>query len=120
MNNQDFVDLVEEAIDKFEKQKAFSKDGNGGCFYLNNKGHCCIIGHMMPNDIVRKEADSYSDSCMIDLVEQEFEWTRQFTKRQLELMYQLQWQHDTDHISVVTAVCDMRNSLSDWSDEYNV
>ena len=120
MNNQDFVDLVEEAIDKFEKQNAFSKDSSGGCFYLDNQGHCCIVGHMMPNDMVRKEADSYVDTGLIELVEQEFEWARQFTKEQLDLMYQLQRQHDTDHISVDTAVSDMRNSLSDWSDEHNV
>jgi hypothetical protein len=120
MNNQDFVDLVEEAIDKLEKQNDFSKDGNGGCFYLNNKGHCCIVGHMMPNDIVRKEADSYRDTGLIELVEQEFEWTRQFTKEQIDLMYQLQRQHDAYHISVDTAVCDMRDSLSEWRDEHNV
>jgi hypothetical protein len=116
MNNQDFVDLVEEAINKFEKQNAFSKDSSGGCFYLDKKGHCCIVGHMMPNDIVRKEADSYSESGVLDLVEQEFEWTRQFTKEQVGLMDQLQRQHDTDHISVYTAVSVMRESLDEWSD----
>jgi hypothetical protein len=42
MNNQEFVALVEDAINKFEKQNAFSKDNGSACFYLNNSYYVSI------------------------------------------------------------------------------
>ena len=115
MDNNEFKELVLGAIDKLEKQGVPSKMGEG-CFYLDKKkGHCCIVGHMMPDDETRKAADDMPNGAIYTLWEDEFEWALQFHLHQLEVLSELQKLHDDVLVgeSVVEACQKMREVVSE-------
>lgn len=92
MKQEQFKEMCINAIDKLEEQGVRSIE-LGICSYLSDKG-CCIIGHMMPDDETRREADMGSISGIFHLFESNFPWAQQFTKKQIKVLSQLQYQHD--------------------------
>ncbi len=120
MNNQEFVALVEDAINKFEKQNAFSRSNTGGCFYLSDNGNCCIVGHMMPNDEVRLSADEkVNESSIFALHRSGFPWAQQFNKGQIKLLADLQAIHDGG-VGFSDAIDDMVCNLLGYRKLHNV
>lgn len=95
MKDSEFIELVEQAIDKLEIQGKPSKNGTGGCFYQSENGDCCIVGHMMPDSVTRELADSFEDTDIMALTLYPFEWVLKFTTKQLEFLLNLQAIHDS-------------------------
>lgn len=95
MEHSEFIKLVESAIDKLEAQGKFSRAGHTGkCYYLN-AGNCCIVGHMMPDDHTRYEADNSTSGTGIKyLYLKDFAWPKQFTPLQIDVLAELQYYHD--------------------------
>lgn len=65
-NLQKFIKKVEKGVDKFEEQGRYSFE-DGGCFYIMYSASCkyhCVIGHMMPSDKVRKQAESLDETAI--------------------------------------------------------
>lgn len=118
MNNSDFVQLVDKAINSFELQGEFSRVDHGGCFYLRF-GKSCIVGHMMPDDATRHLADTDSDSDIENLYFNGFEWTKQFDDLQIHLLKDLQCIHDKYEYFGL-AIKDMRYILRKYKEDYNV
>lgn len=107
MDNAEFKDMVLSAIDKLEQQGVPSKDAFRGCYYLNKENnHCCIVGHMMPDDKTRELADSYGNGDVGSLVQEGFQWFEKFTHKQTELLWNLQGIHDAVNVDApVTEAC---------------
>ena len=116
MDNNEFKELVLGAIDKLEKQGVPSQNNDGDCYYLNKENnHCCIVGHMMPDDETRVSADSMESGAIDDLWNDNFEWVLQFHLEQLEVLSKLQHLHDVVEVgeSVVEACQKMREVVSE-------
>lgn len=119
MNNDEFKALAISAIDKLEKQGRFSVDYKyplQSCCYLSGNGDCCIIGHMMPDDETRKEADGFAETSIYSLWVDKFEWARQFTWEQVSVLTELQRIHDkygTGNGDIKQAVKDMREYVEE-------
>lgn len=94
MEKQEFVALVEQAIEKLKVQGKPSKLSDGSCKYQGPVDTCCIIGHMMPTDQVRLKADSYKESSVKSLKNFGFSWFDQFNPKQMRLLSTLQEIHD--------------------------
>lgn len=92
MQKQEFLTLVENAINALEKQGQPSVNQKGQCRYQYGD-RCCIVGHMMPKNI-RGLADEQSSSSIISLRDDKFEWATQFTDKQFKLLIELQSTHD--------------------------
>ena len=121
MDNDKFKELVLGAIDKLEKQGVPSKVNYGkinyGCFYLNKENnHCCIVGHMMPDDETRVSADSIGVGSISDLWECDFEWALQFHLDQIIVLSKLQELHDDAQTGkcVVETCQKMREVIKLW------
>jgi hypothetical protein len=107
ISNKDFKTMVVNAILALEQQGEPSHNSEtGGCFYLMHKNDgkklCCIVGHMMPDNDVRVRADSNRYTSVDDLYSINFEWVKQFSEEQLNLLVSLQEEHDnwTDNHSI--------------------
>ncbi len=98
MKTQQFIDLCNSAIDKLEAQGRPSKLPTGLCRYLSPEGDCCIVGHMMPSDIIRRRADEHPNPDICHLKKDKFNWLKQFTLDQIMVLADLQLKHD--HIKV--------------------
>lgn len=114
MQKQEFLTLVEGAINALEKQGKPSVNLKSQCKYQYG-GLCCIVGHMMPENI-RSLADEQSSSGMMCLRDTGFEWTTQFTDKQISLLIQLQNIHDglgrhPLNVDFAEAISNMRESL---------
>jgi hypothetical protein len=95
MDQQEFKNLVGVAITKLEKQGSPSRGVNGVCKYLSHENNCCIVGHMMPNDDIRFQADNdYPSTLVRDLRKSGMEWFNQFTDDQIDELSILQYYHD--------------------------
>lgn len=96
MQIEDFKKMVVDAINAFAKQgqKSVHFDGGHGCAYINKKGHCCIVGHMMDSDETRMLADKQDDSSIFSLFNDGFPWTQQFNEEQILFLSDLQNIHD--------------------------
>jgi hypothetical protein len=94
MKDSEFIELVEKAIDKLELQGKPSKIGTGGCFYQGEDGACCIVGHMMPDNVTREKADISFEPAIVDLYRSGFPWALQFTNKQIKVLSGLQSLHD--------------------------
>jgi len=114
MEKKDFVKLVTEAIDKLEVQGRACTDRSKACHYLDDLGHCCIVGHMMPDDDVRKSADRAEKSSIMGLYREGFEWLEQFNAQQVDLLDSLQEVHDDPHMPFEEKL----NEMQDILDEY--
>jgi hypothetical protein len=120
MENTEFVNLVKQAIEAFKEQNTKS-ESFGACKYLreNNDGTklCCIVGHMMPNDEVRKRADKcLSETGIYSLWEHGFEWAQQFSTPQIKFLGGMQNIHDSIYITytVQEAVEIMEEKLEEY------
>lgn len=113
MKKQGFISLVKDAINNFEIQGKFSRGVIGGCFY-NNGGLRCIVGWMMPADVSRL-ADTQVESGILDLAADDFEWTKQFNKEQIEVLSGLQDYHDHSQ-DVADAVAKMKHVIDDYEE----
>jgi hypothetical protein len=111
MEHNQFLQLVENAINAFEKQGQFSRGATteSKCFYSRN-GLCCIVGHMMPDEAIRVNADSQPSTSILSLYGSDFEWTKQFNRTQIDLLHALQGHHDTN-CYMDEALTEMRYSL---------
>ena len=94
MNNKEFKDLVLLGIDKLEMQGEFSKDADDNSCSYNYNGLCCVVGHMMPNNEVREEADNEMDSSITSLYNIGNDWASKFTEEQIDTLGLLQRMHD--------------------------
>lgn len=99
MDQQEFKNLVGVAITKLEKQGSPSREpDSGGCWYLSSSGKSCIVGHMMPNDQVRKDADKGTPDGLSGVKElfhyKSSAWLSQFTENQINTLSSLQYYHD--------------------------
>lgn len=98
MKEEEFIELVQEAVWNLECQGEPCRDSYGDCKYnLGNK--YCIVGWMMPDRATCKEADegaldSLVDNDITSLYDGLFEWAQQFTDRQIKFMKRLQILHD--------------------------
>lgn len=97
MKHEDFLAMVRSAIDKLSEQNARSYEPKKGCMYLSSTGQCCIVGFMMPDDETRRLADSFDTVGITSLRysdEINFPWAQQFIGKQIQLLAQLQQEHD--------------------------
>lgn len=96
MTELDFIKMVEDGVAKVLAQGEPSMDEHADCCYLNDKGLCCVVGHMMPDDKTRRLADSRQNgSNILSLYDwNEFIWTDQFAEKQIQLLSDLQNVHD--------------------------
>jgi hypothetical protein len=99
MEHIKFVNMVTKAISELEVQGELSKTDSGGCLYHQKKSDgtvlCCIVGHMMQNESIQKEADNWEfDSSITTLYDEGFPWTTQFNDEQIEMLTHLQYHHD--------------------------
>ncbi len=123
MEHVKFVNMVTEAISKLEAQGELSKEENSsGCSYQMVKGNktlCCIVGHMMPDDYTRKQADHHNagDSGVSSLYERDFHWLQQFTKSQIYVLEEFQVLHDNfnNDYTFDEIISKMRTRISDYS-----
>jgi len=127
MKNQEFKQMVTNAIDALEQQGKECLNYDGQCKYLNENGMCCIVGHMMPDNKTREDADLESelgrDSCIIALSNIAFSWCMQFTDDQILLLSKLQYIHDTppdEYFTFENRITHMRNLAEKLSTENNV
>ena len=116
MKKQDFINLVNSAIDKLEKQGEPCKGEYGNCVYLNDKNQCCIVGHMMPDDETRKDADD-CDFRVYGLFHYGMEWTKQFDKEQIKIMTSLQDDHDSFGVGFNAKIKTMREIIAEYEAE---
>lgn len=95
MNQQEFYDLVKQAIDKLEAQGVPAKEDNSPrCWYHIVKDGVelrCIVGHMMPLEVAE---DSDGGVFVIEGTDYTHEWVSQFTQEQLRVLNDLQVLHD--------------------------
>lgn len=101
MNQQEFYDLVKQAIDKLEAQGVPAKeDDSPRCWYHVVKDGVelrCIVGHMMPLEVAEVADDEigliaeHMDHVSNDSV---YEWVDQFTPEQVNVLCELQAFHD--------------------------
>ena len=121
LSDNEFVNMVGSAIDKLEKQGTFSRvDIGSGCMYQNSEGNCCIVGHMMPDSKTRGDADNEETvgSPIDELALAGFEWTKQFSDTQIDLLSRLQAIHDIrDDFSA--ALDEMKYVLCKYQMEYS-
>ena len=99
MEEKAFIELVQKAIAALNEQGKGCTNREGSCVYLNQQGHKCIVGHMMPNDETRIAADDrgeYNDeiTSIRGLRIKKFPWIEQFSGTQLDLLEILQDIHD--------------------------
>jgi len=95
MEHNQFLQLVENAINAFNKQGQFSRGEFGNkCYYLH-EGLCCIVGHMMPDEHTRVRADNQDETNILSLYDSGFDWAKQFNSQQIDLLADLQSIHDT-------------------------
>lgn len=122
MDQQKFKDLVKYGIDKLEQQGEPSIEYHtNSCRYLSHSGKCCIVGHMMPNDQVRKDADrgtGYGVSGVKSLFkENSLPWLSQFTEEQIDTLFTLQGYHDSSSLNsevfqtTITKMRDLHSKL---------
>lgn len=111
MKHEEFLALVRSAIDKLYEQNARSYEPEKGCMYLSSTGQCCIVGFMMPDDETRRLADSFDTVGTVGITslrysdEINFPWAQQFIGEQIQLLAQLQQEHDAG------AIVGMRNVI---------
>lgn len=94
MKNQEFKTMVTNAINALEMQGEVCKNRTGYCVYLNRKGMCCIVGHMMPNDETRESAGASGDTTIDGLAKIDFPWCESFGYEQIRTLTILQNIHD--------------------------
>lgn len=124
MEQKEFVALVEDAIEKFQAQGRPSRLPAGLCKYTSPMG-CCIVGHMMPTDQIRKAADSLKATSVDDLVDVGFNWIMQFDADQQNLMQTLQGIHDSIPVSysasdIEDAVYSMKAEVASYKVSYQL
>lgn len=95
MKPNDFIKMCEDAIEKVCDQKYPSVNSVGECTYLSRTG-CCVVGHMMPNDEIRKRADSLIGGSDINSVVDENVWGNGLSADQVEVLRLLQYEHDME------------------------
>jgi hypothetical protein len=118
MEHNQFLQLVENAINDFEKQGQFSRGATteSKCFYSRN-GLCCVVGLMMPDEATRADADSQDETNILSLYESGFDWAKQFNYKQIDLLHSLQNLHDTSW-SMREALIEMRDCLHHYRVDY--
>ncbi len=123
MEHIKFVNMVTEAISKLEAQGELSKEDHGsGCLYQMVKGEktvCCIVGHMMPDEDTRIQADRHNagDSGVSSLHTRDFPWLQQFTSRQIGILEEFQVLHDNFNNDYIfdEIISKMRTRITDYS-----
>lgn len=103
MNQQEFYDLVKQAIDKLEAQGVPAKeDDSPRCWYhivKNGVELRCIVGHMMPLEVA-EVADGEIGTIAEHMAPLEaardsvYAWVDQFTPEQVNVLCDLQVLHD--------------------------
>ena len=99
MEEKAFIELVQKAIAALNEQGKGCTNREGACVYLNQQGHKCIVGHMMPDDETRIAADDRGENgdaitSIRGLRINKFPWVEQFSGPQLDLLEVLQDLHD--------------------------
>jgi len=100
MKDLEFIELVEYAIEQLEVQGEASRGDTGGCYYQNEEGLCCIVGHMMPDKGTRELADSFTNTTIANLAEEGLPWALQFNSKQIKVLSGLQRLHDKIGVSI--------------------
>ena len=94
MKPNDFIKMCKDAVEKVCEQGVASIGDKGGCAYLSKSG-CCIVGHMMPDDETRREADKLEDSGVKAVICEGVWGHNMFTQHQEDILLSLQLVHDS-------------------------
>lgn len=92
MKVDDFIDMCKNAIDAVVEQGEAGADKlTGDCLYITENGNCCLVGHMMPNDEVRK---SFNTSVCASSAAESSLWEIDLDPTQKSVLDDLQVAHD--------------------------
>lgn len=99
MDQQEFVQMCKDAVQKVIEQGAvsikkteFDTGSPSECLYKSDVG-CCVVGHMMPDDKTRENADKLDSSGIYSVV-QNGVWGKNLSRWQLATLARLQYFHD--------------------------
>lgn len=93
MKPKDFIKMCEDAIEKVCLQRYPSVSSDGRCLYKSERG-CCVVGHMMPDDEVRSEADDILSGADVENVLEKGVWDITLDQTQVKILNKLQLAHD--------------------------
>ena len=131
MNNNEFIQMVDKAIDHLEAQGHPAADAGGNCLYQyeDEAGNVsrCIVGWMIEDEATRKAADSGCSKTVGELI-QDGVWGTHLTEPQGFFLESLQEIHDDtltykDDVDdcFERGIKDMRHALTKYSkDIYKV
>ena len=124
MNNNEFIQMVDKAIDHLEAQGHPSVDAGGNCFYQyeDEAGNVsrCIVGWMIEDEATRNKADKCGET-LSGLVDRNI-WGRHLDDFQKIFLAILQEEHDSlpdKEGCFEDGIRDMRHALAKYSqDDY--
>ena len=93
MKPNDFIKMCEDAIEKVCLQGYPSVNNVSECSYLSQVG-CCVVGHMMPDDETRYEADGIFSGTNVENVLEKGVWSIALDQTQVKILNKLQLAHD--------------------------